>query len=191
VTRSTEPAQTPVAPAAYREVLGRFATGVTVVTVKSPATGDVRGMTANAFMSVSLDPPLVLVSVRRDARMHTLLNEAGRYGVSLLGERLEREARRFAGMPVAAYEPAPAFQERSGTPILREALGWLVATVVDEHEAGDHTLFIGEIVDLEAGHPSQRPLGFYRSSFAEVSVLEGRGPVPIEPWDHPLMGLWG
>jgi hypothetical protein len=62
---------------------------------------------------------------------------------------------------------------------------------VDEHEAGDHTLFIGEIVDLEAGHPSQRPLGFYESSFAEVSVLEGRGPVAIEPWDHPLMGLWG
>jgi len=180
-----------VTPTAYREVLGRFATGVTVVTVKSPATGDVRGMTANAFMSVSLEPPLVLVSVRRDAHMHTLLHQAGRYGVSLIGERLEREARRFAGMHLAAHEPKPAFDERRGTPILREALGWLVATVVDEHEAGDHTLFIGEIIDLEAGHPSQRPLGFYRSTFAEVSVLEGRGPVPIEPWDHPLKGLWG
>jgi flavin reductase (DIM6/NTAB) family NADH-FMN oxidoreductase RutF len=191
VTRSTEPAHAPVTPAAHREVLSRFATGVTVVTVKSPSTGDVRGMTANAFMSVSLDPPLVLVSVRRDARMHSLLHEAGRYGVSLIGERLEREARRFAGMHVASHEPAPVFDERGGTAILREALGWLVATVVDEHEAGDHTLFIGEIIDLEAGHPSQRPLGFDRSTFAEVSVLEGRGPVPIEPWDHPLKGLWG
>ena len=181
----------PVTPASYREVLGRFATGVTVVTVRSPATGDVRGMTANAFMSVSLDPPLVLVSVRRDAHMHAVLHESGRYGVSLLGERLEREARRFAGMPVAAGEPTTVFDERSRTPILRDALAWLVATVVDEHEAGDHTLFIGEIVDLEAGHPSQRPLGFYRSSFAEVSALEGRGPVAIEPWDHPLKGLWG
>ncbi|MDQ6821785.1 MAG: flavin reductase family protein [Actinomycetota bacterium] len=191
MTRSTEPPHTPVTPAVYREVLGRFATGVTVVTIKSPSTGDVRGMTANAFMSVSLDPPLVLVSVRRDARAHPLLHESGRYGVSLLGERLEREARRFAGMPVAAYEPTPTFEEHSGTPILRDALGWLVATIVDEHPVGDHTLFIGEIVDLATGHPSQRPLGFYRSSFAEVSVLEGRGPVPIEPWDHPLKGLWG
>ena len=191
MTRSTEPAPTPVTPAAYREVLGRFATGVTVVTVRALATGDVRGMTANAFMSVSLEPPLVLVSVRRDARMHDLLHESGRYGVSLLGERLKREARRFAGMPVAAYEPATTFDERSGTPILRDALAWLVVTVVDEHAAGDHTLFIGEIVDLAAGHPSERPLGFYRSSFAEVSVLEGHGPVVIEPWDHPLKGLWG
>jgi flavin reductase (DIM6/NTAB) family NADH-FMN oxidoreductase RutF len=191
VTRSTEPAHAPVTPAAYREVLGRFATGVAVVTVKSPSTGDVRGMTANAFMSVSLDPPLVLVSVRRDARMHAHLQEARRYGVSLLGERLEREARRFAGMAVADYEPTAAFDECAGTPILREALGWLVATVVDEHDAGDHTLFIGEIVDLGTAHPSQSPLGFYCSAFAQVSVLEGRGPVPIEPWDHPLKGLWG
>lgn len=148
-------------------------------------------MTANGFMSVSLQPPLVLVSVRQGAHLHRVLQDAERYGVSLLGDGLEREARRFAGMSVPAYEPGPNFDDHAGVPVLRDALGWLVAAVVDEHPAGDHTLFIGEILELEAGHPSQRPLGFYRSSFAEVTMLPHRGPVPIEPWDHPLKGLWG
>jgi flavin reductase (DIM6/NTAB) family NADH-FMN oxidoreductase RutF len=148
-------------------------------------------MTANAFMSVSLEPPLVLVSIRREAHLHALVRETGRYGVSMLGERLEREARRFAGMDVAGYEPLPAIEERSGVPILRDALAWIATTVVDEHPAGDHTLFIGQILDLGAGHPAQRPLGFYRSSFSEVTVREGHGPVAIEPWDHPLSPLWG
>jgi flavin reductase (DIM6/NTAB) family NADH-FMN oxidoreductase RutF len=129
--------------------------------------------------------------VRREAYLHDLLKETGRYGVSLLGERLEREARRFAGMPVPGYEPPPVFDDHLGIPILRESLAWLVATVVDVHRAGDHTLFVGEILDMEAEQPSQRPLGFYRSTFAEVAVLDGRGVVPIEPWDHPLRGLWG
>lgn len=179
-----------VTPAACREVLGLFATGVTVLSATEPLSGEPRGMTANAFMSVSLEPPLVLVSVRADAHLHGLLEQTGRYGVSLLGESLEREARRFAGMPVAGHEPPPAFDERGGIPILRDALAWLVAKVVDAHPAGDHTLFIGEILELEAERPDQRPLGFYRSTFAEVAVLAGRGPIPLEPWDHPG-GLWG
>jgi flavin reductase (DIM6/NTAB) family NADH-FMN oxidoreductase RutF len=191
VIHSTKKENGAVSPAGCREVMGLFVTGVTVVSARVPATGEVRGMTANGFMSVSLDPPLVLVSIRRGAHLHSIVEQAGNYGVSLLGERMEREARRFAGMSVAAHEPDPVFDQHAGAPVLRDALGWVVAAVVEAHRAGDHTLFIGEILELESGHPSQRPLGFYRSSFAEVTVLPHRGPIPIEPWDHPLTELWG
>ncbi len=180
-----------IAPAAYRNVLGLFATGVTVVTTNSPSTGEVRGMTANGFMSISLDPPLVLVSVRHGANLHDLIHESKHYGVSLLSARLEHEARRFAGMPVASHVPGPAFVEQGGIPILQHALGWLTARVVDEHPAGDHTLFIGEILDLGSGHPSERPLGFFRSSFAEITTIAHSGRLPIEPWGDSLAGLWG
>jgi flavin reductase (DIM6/NTAB) family NADH-FMN oxidoreductase RutF len=171
-------------------VLGLFATGVTVLTTTDPASGQPHGMTANAFMSVSLEPPLVLASVRRDAHLHRLLELTGRYGVSILSDSCEREARRFAGMAVAAHEPPPAFRWRGEVPILSDVLAWLVTRVVDAHPAGDHTLFIGEILDLEASLPDRSPLGFYRSTFAEVALLAGRDPVPLDPWEHPI-GLWG
>jgi flavin reductase (DIM6/NTAB) family NADH-FMN oxidoreductase RutF len=148
-------------------------------------------MTANAFMSVSLSPALVLVSVRQGAHLHGLLHESGRYGVSLLGERLETEARRFAGMPMPAHTPEPVFTEHAGVPVLSDALAWLTAAVVDEHLAGDHTLFIGEILALGSGEPGERPLGFYQSSFAEIRTLPRQGRMPIEVWDHPLAGQWG
>lgn len=179
-----------MAPAAYREVLGLFATGVTVVTAADPDSGEPRGMTANAFMSVSLDPPLVAVSVRRDAHLHQLLVDGGRYGVSLLGEHGEREARRFAGMPVGADTGPPLFDWHCEVPVLRDVLGWLVTRVIASHAAGDHTLFVGEILDLRASFPDQPPLGFYRSTFAEVTLPARRQPVILDPWEHPI-GVWG
>jgi flavin reductase (DIM6/NTAB) family NADH-FMN oxidoreductase RutF len=180
----------PVTPAACRNTLGLFTTGVTVVTVADPDTGEPRGMTANAFMSVSLEPPLIVVSVRREARLHALVERAGVYGVSLLSESLEREARRFAGMPVAQHEPGPEFDERAGVPILRHALAWVVARVVDAHRAGDHTLFLGELQALAPQRPDQPPLAFFRSQFARVTTIAGTGPIPLEPWDH-ARDMWG
>jgi flavin reductase (DIM6/NTAB) family NADH-FMN oxidoreductase RutF len=180
-----------ITPAAFRDVLSMFATGVTVVSTTAPTTQEVRGMTANAFMSVSLSPALVLVSVRHDAHLHGLIHESKHYGVSLLSERLEHEARRFAGMPMASHIAEPEFADHGGIPVLRDALGWLTAAVVDEHPAGDHTLFIGEILDLGGGDPGERPLGFYQSSFAEIRTLPREGRLAIELWDHPLAGLWG
>jgi flavin reductase (DIM6/NTAB) family NADH-FMN oxidoreductase RutF len=187
---TAEPGQG-ISPIVYREVLSMFATGVTVVTTTASSTHDVRGMTANAFMSVSLSPPLVLVSVRHDAHLHGLIQESKHYGVSLLSERLEPEARRFAGMPMPAHASEPLFDDHGGIPVLSDALAWLTAAVVDEHRAGDHTLFIGEILALGSGDPGERPLGFYRSSFAEIRTLPRNGRMPIELWDHPLAGLWG
>ena len=179
-----------VTPAVCRNTLGLFATGVTVITTVDPVSGEPRGMTANAFMSVSLTPPLVLVSVRRGARLHELIEESGRYAVSVLGADLETEARRFAGMEVAPSTLPPRFDVHHAMPVLRDALAWLVAAVVDARAVGDHMLFVGEIVDLGSERPEEPPLGFYRSTFARVTSLAGRVPVPLEPWDHPI-GLWG
>ncbi|WP_243095095.1 flavin reductase family protein [Thermus thalpophilus] len=145
----------PLDPRLFRQTLGRFATGVTVVSVR---TGEgVHGMTANAFLSVSLDPPLVLVSVDRRARTHGLLLEAGRYGVSVLAEGQRDLSDHFAGRGVG--EAQPVWREVLGVPLLEGALAHVVARVVEAHPAGDHTLFIGEVEHL--GYGEGRPLLFF------------------------------
>jgi flavin reductase (DIM6/NTAB) family NADH-FMN oxidoreductase RutF len=185
------PASPTFTPSLHRSVLGLFATGVTVISTYAASVREVRGMTANAFMSVSFDPPLVVVGVKRGAHLHDLIRESRHYGVSLLSTGLELEARRFAGMPVPADATAPAFVDRRGIPVLVDALGWLTAAVVDEHPAGDHTLFIGEIRDLGVGQPGDRPLGYFRSSFADITKIAGSGPMPIESWGDSINGIWG
>lgn len=181
--------QAAITPAICRDTLGLFATGVTVVTTLDAARGEPRGMTANAFMSVSLEPPLIVVSVRNRAHLYSHVVETGAYGVSLLGEAQEREARRFAGMPVADHEPPPEFDRHSRIPVLRHALAWVVARVIDAHPAGDHTLFIGEMIDLAPQRPDQPPLAFFRSTFARVAPMGGQAPLPLEPWDN--VDAWG
>ncbi len=132
-------------PKAFRSTLGRFATGVTVVTTVHE--GKIHGMTASAFMSVSLNPPLVLVSVDRRAALHGLLEEGSRYGVSILKEMQKEYSQHFAGYGAEGFEPA--FVWRAEMPMIADALAHLVVRVVDAHAAGDHTLFIAEIEDLD------------------------------------------
>lgn len=175
-------------PAALRSILSLFPTGVTVVAAQEPDTGNVHGMTANAFMSVSLEPPLVVVSVREGANLHQRLSAVGRYGVSFLGEALESEARRFAGMPVPPQAPPPQFVTQGGAPILAAAMAWLAADVIEAHEAGDHTLFVGRVVDLGAGD-EQLPLCFFNARFAEVRPIAGEEALPIEVWSRA--DAWG
>jgi flavin reductase (DIM6/NTAB) family NADH-FMN oxidoreductase RutF len=131
----------------YRAARGLFATGVTVIGAWDTGGGP-RGMTANAFMAVSLDPPLIVVSVRRQARLHGLIGLGASYGVSLLGEAHEREARRFAGMPVDHDKAEARFHTRAGVPVLDGSLAWIAARVIDVHGSGDHTLFASEVTAL-------------------------------------------
>jgi flavin reductase (DIM6/NTAB) family NADH-FMN oxidoreductase RutF len=178
-----------VTPDAYRRTLAQFPTGVTIVAARDPQTGGVHGMTANGFMSVSLDPPLVVVSVRAAAHMHGLLTVAGSYGVSFLAEQHEAEARRFAGAPPADLESSPEFDSHSGVPVLRGAMAWLVAEVVVAHDVGDHTLFVGHVLDLSVVNPAQPPLCFFRARFARVTSNAGDVPVPLESWSN--LDAWG
>lgn len=160
----------------FRKTLSRFATGVTVVTVMQQE--DVHGMTANAFMSVSLHPPLVLVSVAHTTQMYGLLTPGSRYGVSVLSDDQEILSRHFGGRPVDGL--AVALVQEHGVPLLKGAIAHIVARVQQAQQVGDHTLFIGEVEYLHAGHGS--PLLFYASSYGQIA---NQHPAEIQGW----MGL--
>ena len=172
-----------------RRALGEFCTGVTVLTASDPETGP-RGMTANAFMSGSLEPPLILVSIQAKARLHATLMSTGAYGVSILPATLERDARRFAGLPVAAHEADPEFTWHEGIPVLAGALSWFATRVVERHEIGDHTLFVGAVLDFGTSGSVTAPLAYHRSGFAQLIPGSGAA-VPIDPWDGGILDLWG
>jgi flavin reductase (DIM6/NTAB) family NADH-FMN oxidoreductase RutF len=150
-----------------RQVMGRFATGVTVVTTIHRDT--IHGMTANAFLSVSLRPPLVLVSLGR-CRMGEMLPLTGRYGVSVLAHDQEHLAAHFAAQRTSPTPPEFVWHE--GLPLLDGALAHLACRVVDVHPAGDHVLWIGEVEHLR--HDEGEPLLFYTGRFGTVRDLQSR-----------------
>ena len=149
-----------------RAVMGRFPAGVAVVTIE--VRGQRVGLTVASLVSLSLDPALVGVAIRRDAALHELLREAGRFAVSLLGEGQEALAQHFArGVPPIALWEGVAVRNREGPPELEGALGWLVCHVAAEHPAGDHTFFVGDVEAAEPG-PARSPLVFYRQSYSTL-----------------------
>ena len=127
---------------AFRRTLGMFATGVTVITTTS--ADQVHGMTANAFMSVSLEPPLVLISVDRRTKMCGMLYEGGRYGVSVLCETQSALSDRFAGRQGEGL-PTPRFDLVRDTPLVDGALAHFVSRVERSYWGGDHSLFLGRV----------------------------------------------
>jgi flavin reductase (DIM6/NTAB) family NADH-FMN oxidoreductase RutF len=162
-----EPGQDPAA--AFRRTLGMFATGVTVITTQD--ADQVHGMTANAFMSVSLRPPLIVISVDRRARMHALLNEGRRYGISVLADEQRPLSDRFAGRTTDGSEEV-GFELVHETPLVRGALAHLVARVVRSYWGGDHSLFVGQVE--YARHGEGQPLLFHGGRYEHL--LE-RAPV--------------
>jgi len=128
----------------FRRVMASFATGVTVITTQ--VRGEIRGMTANAFMSGSLDPPLCVISVGTKARMHAFLMEAGHFGVNILARGQEALIGHFAGRPVEGIDPE--YEYAGATPLFTHANATIAAEVMAQHPCGDHSLFIGRIVAL-------------------------------------------
>lgn len=159
----------PFTPREFRDALGRFATGVTVVTMHVRAAdgteegGSYRtyGITVNAFMSVSLDPPLVAISIDKKARAHATLQGAERFGVSVLAAGQQVLSDLFAGRPVE--EPLQPFEQLAGFPVLRGALAQLVCSAYQEHEVGDHTIFVGKVEALR--HAEGTPLLFFKGQY--------------------------
>lgn len=150
--------------AALRRTLGRFASGVTVVTT-GMAADDVHGMTANAFTSVSLDPPLVLVSIANTARMNGEIARNGRYGVSILSRHQEPVSLHFAG---ALQLDDVRFVLRRGVPLLDGALAHLACSIEASHPAGDHTLHVGRVDGL--WYENGDPLVFYTGTFRALEL---------------------
>ena len=151
-------------PGEYRNTLGRFATGVTIVTALE--NGRPHGMTANAFVSVSLNPPLVLVSLDNGSRMQRILSSAGIYGVSVLAEDQRALSDHFAGRRVEDVQIR--FVSRAGAMVLEGAIACFVARVRDVHPAGDHTLYVGAVEHFE--HREDKPLLFYGGKYERLSV---------------------
>ena len=148
---------------AFRRTLGMFATGVTVLTAR--VGEQVHGMTANAFMSVSLQPPLVLISIDRRAKMGALLHEGTRFGVSVLEARQTGLSDRFAGR-VADDPPEATFELVHETPLVEGALAHLVARVVRSYWGGDHSLFLGQVEFARYGEG--RPLLFHGGRYERL-----------------------
>ena len=139
-----EPPQGEVSETIFRRVMASFVTGVTVVTAH--VRGEVRGMTANAFLSGSLEPPLCVVSVGLKARMHAFLIESGSFGVNILARGQEALIGHFAGRPVENIDLK--FEYAGGTPMFAHAQATIAAKIVAQHACGDHSLFVGHIFAL-------------------------------------------
>lgn len=150
----------------FRAVLGRFATGVTVITARHESGTD-HGMTVSAFSSVSLHPPLVLACIDRLASMRELLGSTTAIGINILSESQEAISRRFSGTDIERFDGLGYTRGASGVALLDDALAHIEARIIERHEAGDHVIIIAEVEQAEAF--SRQPLLYYRSGYSELS----------------------
>ncbi|WP_308289421.1 flavin reductase family protein [Mumia sp. zg.B17] len=195
----------PAAARTFRDVLGRFASGVTVTT--TVADGLDHAMTASAFCSVSLDPALVLVAVDRRARFHDAVLSSGTWGVSVLAENGQDDATWLArrGRPLEGQlERVPHHRgEVTGAALLDRAIGWLECRTWQTYDGGDHTIVVGEVLTAavradEPGAPAApdgtrdfgesrlgEPLLYYRSHYgALVRSPESEKNSGLAPVEH-------
>jgi flavin reductase (DIM6/NTAB) family NADH-FMN oxidoreductase RutF len=156
---------TPVDAATFRSVLGRFASGVTVVTVYDEEGGD-EGMTVSAFCSLSLVPPLILICVDHTASLHDAVQRATHFGVNILAAEQEPISRRFAGTDADRFEGLGFQRGKRGVALLDGALAHLECRVYARHEGGDHTIVIGEVESAVASRG--KPLLYYRGGYAQL-----------------------
>lgn len=184
VSGGAVPASAASARTALRKVLGRFATGVTVVAAgrETPC-----GMTANAFTSVSLEPPLVLVCVDRSAAIYKTVLADGSFAVSMLSASQEQVARYFADhsrprgadeFAAVGWSPGPG----TGAPILHGALAWVDCALVTSHDGGDHEIFIGS-VKASGFEEAAEALVFYGGDFHQPRLI--KTPIPAPTAEEP------
>jgi 3-hydroxy-9,10-secoandrosta-1,3,5(10)-triene-9,17-dione monooxygenase reductase component len=154
-------------PAAYRTVLGHFATGVTVVTAVDG--GEPVGMACNSFTSVSLDPPLVLFCAAKTSTTFPRIQAAPGWTANVLGEEDEALCRLMAQKDADRFSHVGYRLGASGAPVLERAIAYVDCTTEAEHEAGDHLIVVGRV--LELGYvPDGRPLLFYRGGYGRFEV---------------------
>jgi flavin reductase (DIM6/NTAB) family NADH-FMN oxidoreductase RutF len=154
-----------IVPPLFKRTLAQWASGVTVITTLREETA--HGMTASSFSSLSLEPPLVLVSVDQRARLHQLLPETGRYGVSILAKGQEALSTHFAGRPADNLEIP--WVEAEGLPFLDGAVAHLACDVFDAHPAGDHIIYVGRISHAQVW-PDREPLLYHSGKYATLGA---------------------
>jgi flavin reductase (DIM6/NTAB) family NADH-FMN oxidoreductase RutF len=150
-----------------RTLMRRVPTGVAVITVD--VEGERLGLTVGSLVSLSIEPPLVGVSIAREAAMHELLRRAGGFAVSLLAGGQEWLAQHFArGVPpIGMWHGIATREGAAGAPLLAGALGWVECSVAGETTAGDHTFFVGEVLSVELGEQAP-PLVYVNSTYTTL-----------------------
>ena len=157
----------PLDPDSFRSVLGRFATGVTVLTTRQPDGHD-HGMTVSAFCSLSLSPPLVVLCIDQRAEMHAILEPGLQVVVNILAAHQEPLSRRFAEFEgTQRFDGIGYSRSQRGIPILDDVLAWLEGEIVTRHEGGDHGLYVA-MVEYASARNGVRPLLHYRGGYAQL-----------------------
>ncbi|MGI8690131.1 MAG: flavin reductase family protein [Thermomicrobiales bacterium] len=164
----------------FRNIVGLFATGVTVVTTRIGE--NVHGMTANAFTSLSLDPLLILLCVDRRARLHPLIQEAGAFAVNFLHEGQEAISRNFAGQPQEGVSDVLHFSTDDGAPVILGCLASMRCAVREVLDGGDHAIVIGHVQELIRGNVGAHPLVYFAGKYRRLLVESDAGHSAPEPW---------
>jgi flavin reductase (DIM6/NTAB) family NADH-FMN oxidoreductase RutF len=155
----------PVDSALFRRTMGQFATGITVVTTHDES-GRRLGLTVNAFASVSLDPPLVLVSIDNRSEARAGFDSSGKFGISVLAEGQEDWSRRFAAGGEGKWTGGGLVTGATGVALVPGALAYVECSVFARHPAGDHTIYVGLVERLEV-NPG-RPLLYHGSAYGRM-----------------------
>ncbi|HUP47245.1 MAG TPA: flavin reductase family protein [Thermoanaerobaculia bacterium] len=158
----------PVDEGTFKVGMSHFASGVTVVTTEHE--GEPYGLTVASFASLSLHPPLVLVCVEKSVRSHEAIAAAGRFGVSILEESQADISGRFASKGEDKFSGLPVRRGSLGVPLIEGAVCTIECRLTAQLPGGDHSIFVGEVVDVKAGEG--KPLVYYRSSYRQIA-----GPV--------------
>jgi 3-hydroxy-9,10-secoandrosta-1,3,5(10)-triene-9,17-dione monooxygenase reductase component len=149
-----------------RRVMGHFATGVTVITTKDQGGGP-NGLTANAFMSLSLNPPLILISIDKGATCYACFAPDNGFTVNFLSEHQEEISRRFATKGIDKFAGLKWKEGSNGAAILDGVLGYVECRITQCYDGGDHTIVLGEILNVSAA--GERPLLFFKGKYQRLS----------------------
>jgi flavin reductase (DIM6/NTAB) family NADH-FMN oxidoreductase RutF len=163
----------------FRDLLVLFPSGVTVVTARDAADAD-HGMTVSSFVPVSVDPPLVLVCIAQGTRMHGVLSDATHFGVNVLRADAAETARRFSSVAADRFDGVEVRRGGSGVPLLRHAVAHLECRVEHRYWGGDHSIFMGRVVD--GGTYGGDPL---------IYVSHGYGRLEAVPRPRPQVAIEG
>lgn len=156
----------------FKEAMSRFPSGVTVIMAEEE-NGLSVGMTASAFISVSLTPPLVLESVAKTAQMHAHLMQQDRYSVSILSASQTRVSNHFAGIGESGY--VPELVSIDGLPAIKGSLARVACRIISRVDMGDHTLFIGQAQWVELDDNDEPALIYVRRDYHQHSALDTSG----------------
>jgi len=150
----------------FRKAMSRFASSVTVVTILSEA-GEPKGLTVSAFCSLSLDPPLVLICIEKNASLHQHLTEGSHFAVNILSEEQELISRKFASKNGDRFEGIGYKRGVAGSPLLEDVIAHVECVVQESHPAGDHTIFVGQVESAQT--TEGKPLTYFRGGYSKLA----------------------